>query len=101
MSILIFHKYKICYKVCIGFSMKNEFILVKKSAPLTGEVLVSGAKNAALPIMASLVLTSGISILKNVPHLTDIESMVGLLEELGAVVQADYASGTLKVDTRN
>jgi UDP-N-acetylglucosamine 1-carboxyvinyltransferase len=81
--------------------MENEFILVKKSVPLTGQVLVSGAKNAALPIMASLVLTSGVSVLKNVPHLTDIESMVGLLEELGAVVDADYASGTLRVDTRN
>ena len=81
--------------------MINEYILVKKSVPLTGEVLVSGAKNAALPIMASLVLTSGISVLKNVPHLTDIESMVGLLEQLGAIVHADYATGTLTVDTRN
>ncbi|MBV8661199.1 MAG: UDP-N-acetylglucosamine 1-carboxyvinyltransferase [Candidatus Dependentiae bacterium] len=81
--------------------METEFILVKKSAPLTGEVLVSGAKNAALPIMASLVLTSGISVLKNVPHLTDIESMVCLLEELGAIVNADYKTGTLIVDTRN
>ena len=79
--------------------MINEYILVKKSVPLTGEVLVSGAKNAALPIMASLVLTSGVSVLKNVPHLTDIESMVGLLEQLGAVVDANYVSGTLTVDT--
>ena len=54
--------------------MEQEYILVKKSVPLTGEVLVSGAKNAALPILASLVLTSGVSVLKNVPHLTDIES---------------------------
>lgn len=79
--------------------MKNDFILVKKSVPLTGEVLVSGAKNAALPILASLVLTSGISVLKNVPHLTDIESMVYLLEQLGAVIHADYAAGVLTVDT--
>ncbi|MDP3788288.1 MAG: UDP-N-acetylglucosamine 1-carboxyvinyltransferase [Candidatus Chromulinivorax sp.] len=79
--------------------MKNDFILVKKSVPLTGQVLVSGAKNAALPILASLVLTSGISVLKNVPHLTDIESMVSLLEQLGAVIDADYASGILTVDT--
>ena len=79
--------------------MHKEYILVKKSAPLAGEVLVSGAKNAALPILASLVLTSGVSVLKNVPHLTDIESMVNLLEQLGAKVNADYASGTLTVDT--
>ncbi len=81
--------------------MKNDFILVKKSVPLTGEVLVSGAKNSALPILASLVLTSGISILKNVPHLTDIESMVSLLEQLGAVIDADYAAGILTVNTTN
>jgi len=79
--------------------MHSEFILVKKSGPLRGQVLVSGAKNAALPIMASLILTSGISVLKNVPHLTDIESMVNLLEELGAKVQADYSVGVLTVDT--
>jgi UDP-N-acetylglucosamine 1-carboxyvinyltransferase len=79
--------------------MHNEYILVKKSKPLTGTVLVSGAKNSALPIIASLVLTSGVSVLKNVPHLTDIESMVSLLQSLGAVVQADYATGTLTVDT--
>ncbi|MBP6869492.1 UDP-N-acetylglucosamine 1-carboxyvinyltransferase [Candidatus Babeliales bacterium] len=79
--------------------MHNEYILVKKSGPLMGNVLVSGAKNAALPIMASLILTSGVSVLKNVPHLTDIESMVVLLQELGAVVHADYAAGTLTVDT--
>jgi len=80
--------------------MHNEYILVKKSKPLVGQVLVSGAKNAALPILASLVLTSGISVLKNVPHLTDIESMVELLESLGAVVFADYDLGVLTVDTR-
>lgn len=79
--------------------MRNEYILVKKSKPLTGQVLVSGAKNAALPIMASLILTSGISVLKNVPHLTDIESMVILLQELGALIHADYAAGILTVDT--
>jgi len=81
--------------------MQSEYILVKKSVPLTGEVFLSGAKNSALPIMASLLLTSGVSILKNVPHLTDVEYMVSLLQELGAHVDCDYASGTLVVDTKN
>lgn len=79
--------------------MHNEYILVKKSRPLTGKVLVSGAKNAALPIMASLILTTGVSVLKNVPHLTDIESMVHLLQELGIKVDANYAAGILRIDT--
>lgn len=79
--------------------MEHEYILVKKSVPLQGQVLVSGAKNAALPIMASLILTKGINVLKNIPHLTDIEAMVTLLQELGAVVREDYAHGMLTIDT--
>jgi len=79
--------------------MQQEYILVKKSTPLTGEVLLSGAKNAVLPIMASLLLTSGVSILKNVPRLTDVEFMVTLLQELGAKVVCNYDQNILIVDT--
>jgi len=79
--------------------MQQEYILVKKSAPLSGEVLLSGAKNAVLPIMASLLLTSGVSVLKNVPRLTDVEFMVTLLQELGAHVVCDYSNGILIIDT--
>jgi UDP-N-acetylglucosamine 1-carboxyvinyltransferase len=80
--------------------MDSGYILVKKSLPLTGQVFVAGAKNAALPILASLILTSGTSVLKNVPDLTDIRSMIQLLEELGAIVTTDFSQGQVTVDTR-
>ncbi|MGZ6254731.1 MAG: UDP-N-acetylglucosamine 1-carboxyvinyltransferase [Candidatus Chromulinivorax sp.] len=79
--------------------MHNEYILVKKSGPLSGKVSISGAKNAALPIMASLILNSGINVLKNIPDLTDIRITVQLLEQLGAKVQANYKAGILVIDT--
>ena len=79
--------------------MHNEYILVKKSGPLCGTVSISGAKNAALPIMASLILNSGVNVLKNIPDLTDIRITVQLLEELGAKVQANYKAGILTIDT--
>jgi len=63
--------------------MSKGYILVKKSQPLSGEVRVSGSKNAALPIIASLILTSGKSVLTNIPNSEDIRQMILLLESLG------------------
>ncbi len=54
---------------------------------LSGEVVVSGSKNAALPIMAAVLLASGEYELDNVPELNDITSMSKLLEVIGAEVK--------------
>ena len=54
--------------------------------PLVGEIPISGAKNAALPLMAAALLTSEPTILTNVPDLADITSMTDLLRGLGATV---------------
>lgn len=51
---------------------------------LEGEVRVSGAKNAALPLIASAILVDGMCEFDNVPHLMDIKSIKLLLEDLGA-----------------
>ncbi len=53
---------------------------------LRGEVYVSGAKNAALPILAAAILTTGESRFSNIPHLADIETMKNLLSSLGLTV---------------
>jgi len=53
---------------------------------LTGKVKVSGAKNAALPIMAASILADGPLVLKGVPDLADIRTMARLLSELGVAV---------------
>ena len=64
-------------------------IVIKGGARLKGEVRVSGAKNAALPILASTILSGGTSTLRNVPKLMDVRTMSRLLQLLGARVDGD------------
>jgi UDP-N-acetylglucosamine 1-carboxyvinyltransferase len=59
-------------------------IIIKGGVPLEGTVEISGAKNAALPIMAAALLTDEPLELSNVPDLADVASMQRLLQSLGA-----------------
>jgi len=79
--------------------MADKCIVVEQSLNLHGEAKLAGAKNAVLVIMASLVLTSGKSKLKNVPNSQDVFSMIKLLESLGAKVCFDVKNNILEVDT--
>src|SRR3954470_17523944 len=58
-------------------------IRVRGGKPLVGKVKVSGAKNAALPILCATLLSDGASKLRNVPALRDIETTAALLRFLG------------------
>ena len=62
-------------------------ILIRGGKPLHGEIHISGAKNAALPLMAASLLTKETLALKNVPHLADIVTMGKLLEQHGVQMQ--------------
>ncbi len=62
-------------------------IIVKGGRQLKGEVPVSGAKNAALPIIASCLLADGEHTLRNVPDLADVGTMLKLLRTMGADAQ--------------
>jgi UDP-N-acetylglucosamine 1-carboxyvinyltransferase len=62
-------------------------IIVEGGRTLNGEVPISGAKNAALPILISSLLTDGANTFTNVPRLQDIHSTALLLENLGARVE--------------
>src|SRR5512132_1498295 len=73
-------------------------ILIRGGRALKGQIPISGAKNAALPILAAGLLTDEPLILKNVPALADIDSMCRLLETLGTTVDADRA-GRLELRT--
>lgn len=64
-------------------------ILITGGNPLRGEVRVGGAKNAALPILASTILSGGECILTNVPNVVDVVTMGKLLGLLGASVHTD------------
>jgi UDP-N-acetylglucosamine 1-carboxyvinyltransferase len=59
-------------------------LLIKASQPLTGSVRISGAKNAALPILMSSILADSECRFDNVPELRDISTSLALLAELGA-----------------
>ena len=76
-----------------------EKIIVEGGKRLVGEVVVSGAKNAVLPLMAACILTEGKNILTNVPDLADVRTMAKLLQILGAEVE--YDKGTLSIDSTN
>lgn len=74
-----------------------EKFVVTGEVQLTGNIRVGGAKNATLPIMAATLLCSGVSILHDVPQLSDIRAMHEILALLGAkIVQEGF---TLIIDT--
>ena len=58
-------------------------IVIEGGHLLKGSVKVSGAKNAALPVLAACILTGGRHRLRNVPHLRDIETIKGIMSKLG------------------
>ena len=64
-------------------------IIITGGKPLRGDVKVSGAKNAALPILASTILGGGDCVLSNVPRVKDVETMGKLLGMLGASVKSE------------
>lgn len=73
-----------------------ENLIVEGGRRLEGTVEVSGAKNAALPVLAATVLTKEKSVIRNVPHVSDILTMVKILKGLGAKV--NHAADTVEVD---
>ncbi len=73
-------------------------ILVTGGIPLEGDVQISGAKNAVLPILCATLLADGPVEVRNVPRLHDVLTTAKLLEQLGAQVQR--GDGTMTVDPR-
>ena len=61
-------------------------LLIKGGLPLSGEVKVSGAKNACLPMFAAALLTDEKCVLQNVPDLSDVRFMADIIRALGAEV---------------
>jgi len=76
-----------------------EKLIIEGGKPLYGEISISGAKNAALPLIAATLLAPGNHVLKNVPDLRDTRTILSLLEELGATWGRD--GSTLSIDSTN
>ncbi len=66
-----------------------DVLRIRGGKRLQGEVTVSGAKNAALPIFAATLLTEEPCIIRNVPDLSDIRFMAEILDKLGATVERE------------
>jgi len=75
-------------------------LIIQGGKPLQGEISISGAKNAALPILASTLLTDEPVVISNVPHLHDITTTMGLLGRMGAELTIDEKMN-IEVNNRN
>lgn len=71
--------------------------LITGGVKLEGEVRISGAKNAALPLLAAMILADSPITLNNVPNLKDVNTLVKLIAGLG--ITMDYEGETVKADT--
>ncbi len=74
-----------------------ERFFVEGGNRLHGEVRVSGAKNAALKLIAAALLAPGRTVLHNVPRIKDVETMLAVLEGLGA--ESEFTGNTLSIAT--
>lgn len=66
---------------------------------LTGEVTISGAKNAAIAIIPATILAEDVCVIENVPNITDVTIIIRILEDMGAKVRY-INKNTLEIDTR-
>jgi UDP-N-acetylglucosamine 1-carboxyvinyltransferase len=64
-----------------------EKFIIQGGVPLSGEIVPAGNKNAALPILAACLLTEEELLVRNVPKIRDVQSMLGLLDGLGVRVE--------------
>lgn len=75
-------------------------LLIKGATPLSGEVRVSGAKNACLPMFAAALLTDEKCVLKNVPNLSDVRFMADIVRAVGAEV-SNPSEGVWEICAKN
>ncbi len=75
-----------------------EKYVISGGRPLTGEVTISGFKNAAVAILPATVLANDVCVLENVPDISDIRAEINILKELGAKVQW-IGPTSLEIDT--
>jgi UDP-N-acetylglucosamine 1-carboxyvinyltransferase len=77
----------------------SERIIIRGGKPLAGTVMVGGAKNSALKIMAAALLAPAVSVVRNVPDLTDVHMMAEVIRHLGAKVT--ISGHDVEIDARD
>ena len=68
---------------------------------LKGNVRISGSKNAALPILAASILSNKKIILKNLPNVKDIKTMIKLLESIGSTIRYLKNKNSIEIQNKN
>ena len=68
-------------------------LVIEGGVPLAGTAAISGAKNAALPILTAALLTDEPLLIDNVPHLRDVSTMLNLLMQMGVTTSLDEKGG--------
>ncbi|MCR4880677.1 MAG: UDP-N-acetylglucosamine 1-carboxyvinyltransferase [bacterium] len=76
-------------------------IVIDGGKKLYGEVSISGAKNAVLKLIAAALLVEDVCLIHNVPDLSDVETMVDLINSLGAKTKYSKLSQTIEIDARD
>ena len=66
-----------------------DYLRIKQSSGLCGEVSISGAKNAALPILTSTILAKNRVNIENLPNVADVKTLTSLIEMLGGEITRD------------
>jgi UDP-N-acetylglucosamine 1-carboxyvinyltransferase len=82
-----------------GESVLEKYI-IEGGHRLSGEVTISGAKNAVVAILPATILADGPCVIENIPNISDVDIIIQILNEMGADVQVINKS-TLRIDTRN
>lgn len=77
-----------------------EKYIIEGGHQLSGEVTISGAKNAVVAILPATILADGPCVIENIPNISDVDIIIQILNEMGADVQVINKS-TLRIDTRN
>jgi UDP-N-acetylglucosamine 1-carboxyvinyltransferase len=73
--------------------------LIEGGRQLNGSIVVSGSKNAALPVLCTTLLVDGVSVIKNCPRITDVLDTCRMLDDFGCTTK--WEGNTLTVDSRN
>ena len=74
-------------------------IAIKGGNPLSGTVTISGSKNGSLPLLAASLLIDGEVMLRNIPEIDDVSTMIEMLGALGAI--CEVTDGGLRIDASN
>lgn len=82
----------------MGWIELKEYI-IEGGHKLSGNIDISGSKNATLPILAATILNAGITSINNVPNIKDVNTMCAILEKLGCVVKR--TNDIVTVDSSN